>query len=186
MTTASQPFSRSALILVMYLSMGGGGYAWSVLRGVPNPWRFDGTADARAGLGALCGLGLGLLLVFVSQWTVHRFEWARSFHHELRTHLGPLTTVDILILAVASSVGEEVLFRGALLPATGIWFSSLVFSLLHIPPRLRDWPWTASAFAAGLLFALLFQWSGDLTGPVIAHFTVNFLNLRHLRRHTLR
>jgi membrane protease YdiL (CAAX protease family) len=39
---------------------------------------------------------------------------------------------------------------------------------------------------AGVLFSLLFIWSGDLTGPVIAHFTVNFLNLRHVASHDLR
>jgi hypothetical protein len=39
---------------------------------------------------------------------------------------------------------------------------------------------------AGLMFGQLFLWSGDLTGAVVAHFTVNFLNLRHLSQNELR
>jgi hypothetical protein len=29
-------------------------------------------------------------------------------------------------------------------------------------------------------------WTGDLTGPVLAHFLVNFLNLRHVAQYELR
>ena len=32
----------------------------------------------------------------------------------------------------------------------------------------------------------MFQWTGDLTGPVVAHFLVNFLNLRHVAQVELR
>ena len=84
------------------------------------------------------------------------------------------------MLAAASSVGEEMFFRGALLPAIGLVGSSAIFALLHIGPKARHLPWTASSFAVGLLFGAMFQWTGDLTGPVIAHFLVNFLNLRHV------
>jgi hypothetical protein len=78
-----------------------------------------------------------------------------------------------------------VFFRGALMPAIGLGWSSLVFALLHVGPRLRYLPWTVSSFVAALLFGQLFLWSGDLTGPVLAHFTVNVLNLRHIARHEL-
>jgi hypothetical protein len=32
------------------------------------------------------------------------------------------------------------------------------------------------------MFGQLFLWAGDLSGPVVAHFTVNSLNLRYLSR----
>jgi hypothetical protein len=116
---------------------------------------------------------------------VHRYEWARALHRDFRARLEPLSDSERLILAAASSIGEEVFFRGALLPAVGLVWSSAVFALLHVGPRARHLPWTASSFAAGLVFGQLFLWSGDLTGAVVAHFTVNFLNLRHLARHEL-
>jgi membrane protease YdiL (CAAX protease family) len=63
-----------------------------------------------------------------------------------------------------------------------------VFALLHIglPPRARHLPWTISSFVAGVVFGALYLWTGDLTGAVVAHFTVNFLNLRHVAQYDLR
>jgi len=87
---------------------------------------------------------------------------------------------------IFSSIGEEIFFRGALMPVVGLVVSSAVFALLHIGPKLRYLPWTLSSFVAGLMFGQLFLWSGDLTGAVVAHFIVNFLNLRHLSQHELR
>ena len=58
--------------------------------------------------------------------------------------------------------------------------SSAIFALLHIGPKARHLPWTVSSFGAGLLFGGMFLWTGDLTGPVLAHFLINFLNLRHV------
>jgi uncharacterized protein len=104
----------------------------------------------------------------------------------MRDLLGPLTRSEILILAAASSVGEEVFFRGALLPAAGLWASSAIFALLHVGPKLRFLPWTLSSFVAGMVFGQLFLWTGDLGGPVVAHFTVNALNLRYLATADLR
>src|SRR5437764_9791991 len=116
----------------------------------------------------------------------YRVDWARWLHRDLRALLFPLTGAEIVVLAVASSVGEEMFFRGALLPAIGLLGSSAIFALLHIGPKARHLPWTASSFAVGLLFGAMFEWTGDLTGPVLAHFLVNFLNLRHVARVELR
>jgi membrane protease YdiL (CAAX protease family) len=91
-----------------------------------------------------------------------------------------------VVLSVASSIGEEIFFRGALMPVVGLVASSAVFALLHIGPKVRYLPWTLSSFVAGLMFGQLFLWSGDLTGAVVAHFAVNFLNLRHLSQTELR
>jgi membrane protease YdiL (CAAX protease family) len=117
---------------------------------------------------------------------LYRFDWARSLHRELRHLLFPLTEGEIIVLAAASSVGEEMFFRGALLPSIGLVTSSAVFALLHIGPKARHLPWTLSSFGAGLLFGAMFLWTGDLTGPVLAHFLVNFLNLRHVAQVELR
>ncbi|MCG5055904.1 MAG: CPBP family intramembrane metalloprotease [Myxococcales bacterium] len=186
MPAPASKWSRAALVLTLYAGLGAAGFVWAALAGHPNVWRFPGRQDPQLLLGTLTGLVVGLGFVFLSRLAVHRFEWARSLHRDLRARLGPLPQSEVVVLAGASSFGEEIFFRGALLPATGIVVSSLVFALLHIGPRLRYLPWTLSSFVAGLVFGQLFVWSGDLTGPVVAHFTVNYLNLGHLRDYELR
>ncbi len=131
-------------------------------------------------VGVAAGALIGLGYVFASRYATHRFEWGRALHRDLRALLGPLPGPEILILAVASAVGEEIFFRGALLPAVGLWLSSVIFALLHVGPKVRFLPWTFSSLVAGVVFGQLFLWAGDLSGPVVAHFTVNALNLRYL------
>jgi len=186
MPDASRSWSRPALVLVLYLALASAGIAWSTLRGDASVWRFPGEEAPQTLAGVLAGLFIGLGFVFASRYATHRFEWGRALHRDLRALLGPLPGAEILVLAVASAVGEEIFFRGALLPAIGIWASSGIFALLHVGPKLRFLPWTISSFVAGMVFGQLFLWSGDLGGPVVAHFTVNALNLRYLSNTDLR
>ncbi len=173
-------------MLVIYLALGAAALAWSTLRGQPNVWRWGGREDPEILLGTAAGLLMGLGIVFLSRLAVHRYDWGRFLHREFRARLGPLSDAECLILAGASSLGEELFFRGAMLPALGLLPSNVLFALLHIGPSARYLPWTISSFVIGVVLGQLFVWSGDLTGPVVAHFVVNFLNLRHLSRHHLR
>jgi membrane protease YdiL (CAAX protease family) len=87
-----------------------------------------------------------------------------------------------VILALVSSIGEELLFRGALLPWFGVWIQGIVFALLHVGPGRRFLPWTVSALVLGIAFGWLAVWTGNLGGPIAAHFAINFLNLRYIVR----
>lgn len=186
MPSPATSWSRSASVMSLYLLMAGVGVAWSMLRGHPYIWSVEGREETQVLLGLVAGVLMGLGIVFASRLAVHRFEWARSLHRDLRGRLGPLQDGEILVLAAASSVGEEIFFRGALMPAIGLVGSSAMFALLHVGPKVRYLPWTFASFGAGLLFGQLFLWAGDLSGPIAAHFTVNYLNLRHLSQHHLR
>jgi membrane protease YdiL (CAAX protease family) len=186
MISRGSSWSRPALVLGVYMALAVAAVVWSSVRGQPNLWRVGPPADQHVWAGIGIGFVLGLLIVFFSRLAVHRFEWARALHREFRALLSPLTDLEIVVLALASSVGEEMFFRGALMPVVGVSVSSLVFALLHIGPRLRYLPWTLGSFLAGVLFSHLFLWSGDLTGPVLAHFTINFMNLRHVAQYELR
>ena len=55
--------------------------------------------------------------------------------------------------------------------------ASLVFGLAHFAPRRTLWPWTGFALAAGFGLAALFEWTGNLAAPVVAHAAVNGVNL---------
>jgi len=186
MTEAAKSWSRAGLVLTIYLAMAAAGLVWSSWRGDSSVWRVEGREDVQVLLGIVAGVVLGLGFVFASRLAVHRFEWARALHRDMRALLGPLPDAEVVVLAAASSLGEEIFFRGALLPAIGLVASSLVFAMLHVGPKLRYLPWTFSSLVAGLVFGQLFLWSGDLTGPVVAHFTVNLLNLRYLSTHEMR
>ena len=180
MPDASRSWSRPALVLVLYLALASAGVAWSTFRGDASVWRLTGKENPQTLAGIAAGVFLGLGFVFAARYATHRFEWGRALHRDLRALLGPLLLPEILVLAAASALGEEIFFRGALIPAIGLWASSAIFALLHIGPKVRFLPWTLSSFVAGVVFGQLFLWTGDLSGPVVAHFTVNALNLRYL------
>jgi membrane protease YdiL (CAAX protease family) len=175
--------SRAGLILALYGGMGLVALLISAGRGDPDIYRLEGVSTAprllaSPFLGAVVGLGV----VVLSRLAVRRFGWARSLHNDFRHLLGPLTLREIVVLALASSVGEELLFRGALLPIVGPWPQAIIFALLHLGPGVRYLPWTASAFVLALLFGALGRATGDLGGPIVAHFVINFLNLGYITR----
>jgi membrane protease YdiL (CAAX protease family) len=175
--------SRAGLILALYGSLGLLALLVSAGRDDVDIYRIAGTSTPLfLALSPLIGLVIGLAVVFLSRFTVHRFEWARRLHSDFRNILGPLTCREILVLAMASSVGEELLFRGALQPMVGVWAQAVVFALLHIGPGVRFLPWTLSAFGLGLVFGWLFQTTGDLGGPIVAHFAINYMNLHFIAR----
>ncbi len=84
---------------------------------------------------------------------------------------------DLVLVSVASGVGEEVLFRGALQPVLGIVLASLLFGVLHVGPDRRYLIWTLWAVGAGFLFGYLYIWTGGLLAPITAHVLHNAATL---------
>jgi hypothetical protein len=134
----------------------------------------------------LIGTLIGLCIVFLSRWVVHRWDWARVLHREFHAVVHELSSREILLLATASSIGEELLFRGALLPILDAVPAAALFALLHVRPDRRFLPWTAMSFLFGLGMGHLYLSLGDLGAPIAAHFTVNLLNLSFIARTELR
>jgi hypothetical protein len=126
------------------------------------------------------GLLLAAIVIGLSRWSERRFAWARRLDAEFAEVLAGLGTRDAAILAATSALAEEALFRGALVPTLGVLWSSLLFGLVHLPSRRGLAPWPVLAFGLGLLLGLMYVQLGDLLGPVVAHFTINFVNLRKL------
>lgn len=170
---------------------------WGALRGSPNillhlpPRPVYGAAQVISNLAL--GASLGLLVVFLTRVLQDRYAWARTLHNEFRHLLGTLDGREILLLALASAIGEECFFRGALqahLEASlgavpGIVVASGLFALLHIGPGVRFLTWTLSSFVVGLLLGAVFAAGGDLVAPIALHFTVNLLNLHDIVRRKL-
>ena len=124
--------SRAGIIAGLYGGLALLAVGVGLLRGDPDVWRGPGATPLKMLLSPLVGLGVGLLVVFLSRWATHRLQWARVLHDEFQAVLGELTPREIFLLAAFSSVGEEMFFRGALLPIVGLGWSSLVFALLPV------------------------------------------------------
>jgi hypothetical protein len=175
------------LVIGLYAAMALLGLLIAAGRGDPDLYRLgEHPSGQLLALSPLAGLALGLAIVALTRVATARFAWARGLHTSFRDLLGPLVLRDIFILAAASSLGEELLFRGALLPWLGIYVQAAVFAALHVGPGKRFLPWTASAFVLGLAFGALADQTGNLGGPIAAHFTINFLNLRYIASRELR
>jgi len=131
------------------------------------------------------GLGtcLGLLIAIGTRYAVPRFAWARDLHRELRPLTQGLSGLGIVALAVTSSVGEELLFRGLLQPWLGLWLAALLFGVLHQLAGPSRWIWAGWATVVGLLLGAIFALTGSLAGPLAAHALVNGLNLSYLKHH---
>jgi membrane protease YdiL (CAAX protease family) len=94
----------------------------------------------------------------------------RSLADELGPELVDRARVrDLALLAVLSGVGEEALFRGALQPLVGLVVASLLFGLVHIGPDRRYLAWTASAIVAGFVLGILYEATGGILAPAVAH-----------------
>ena len=144
------------------------------------------TAAAAASGFGLWVAGLGLLQVQQTVWPppAGYLEAFQRLHTQLRPN-GPLEAVaSVAAIAIAPAICEEVLFRGALLPAllrwgrpTAVLVSALVFGLMHVDATgagavLYRVPF---AFAIGVGLALLRLRSGSLLAPGLAHAVLNTL-----------
>ncbi len=94
---------------------------------------------------------------------------------------GRANSGTLLALALASALGEEILFRGLLVPLLGVVLSALVFGALHQVRGPGRWAWMGWATVMGLLFGLVLAATGSLVGPIAAHAIINAANLRFLR-----
>jgi len=205
---ALAPRSRAGRVTAFYAALTAAAVLWGALRGHPNVLLFESEPSLAASLhashraaqlvsSAAIGVAMGLLLVVLTRILHARYDWARVLHSEFNDVLGVLSDREILLLAAASAIGEEFLFRGALLlhlkallPGVAglllaIFGSSAIFALLHIGPGARFLPWTLSSFIVGVLLAAVYVALGDLIAPIAIHFTVNALNLKDIVRRQL-
>lgn len=174
------PMSRASLVMGLYGSMALVALVIAAGRGDPDLYRFSSEPRWPLLAGPIAGIAVGLGVVGLTRLATRHFAWAQHLHVSFHDLLGPLTGREIVILALASSIGEELLFRGALLPWLGPWWQAVAFALLHVGPGKRFLPWTLSAFVLGAAFGWLAVGTTNLGAPIAAHFTINFLNLRFI------
>ena len=102
-------------------------------------------------LSLVWGAAGGAALALSSELSTRYTRWGRAIERMLLTLIGRLHPLDALLLALLSAAGEELLFRGLILPYAGLLPSALLFGALHIVPRKHLWVWSLWAAVAGLL-----------------------------------
>jgi membrane protease YdiL (CAAX protease family) len=141
-----------------------------------------GTSGGAAVLVSLgCGVCMGAITVVVTRVMVRRTAWARALHSALRPAVQRAGDGWLVAIGLASAVGEELLFRGLLVPILGVVVSAVVFGALHQVRGRARWGWMAWATVMGALFGATFAATGSLAGPIAAHAIINGANLRFLR-----
>ncbi len=92
--------------------------------------------------------------------------------------LTPLGWPDVLLVACLTGLSEELLFRGALIPASlpdwrGVLLSAAIFGVLHNSGG-RNLSFAAWAGGVGALYGAAYLATGNIWVPAAAHALNNF------------
>jgi membrane protease YdiL (CAAX protease family) len=142
--------------------------AWAWFRGIRIPFWVDVGSVGVALLATAGFLAVNFSLYLLGKRTGH----PAAVHAFLESQVFPLfrraSVSDLLVIAALAGLGEELLFRGVLQDELGIWIASAVFGLLHGPSR-ELWPLALWATGMGIVLGALYQASGNLFVPALAH-----------------
>ena len=151
---------------------------WSGLRGWGLP--VSGGSPLRE---ALLGVAVAASTVLLGMLTYRLLPSLRKLADELAPHLiDPADRTGLVLISGFSGLAEEMFFRGAVQQEFGLLPAALLFGALHIGPDRRYLVWTAWALAAGFLYGLLFEVTGGLLAPVLAHGLHNAATLLAWKR----
>lgn len=145
--------------------------AWTI-------WPPDLTPRVAAGPAWLAGAALGGAMLGVAaglERTLPSFRYvSRLTERALRRLALPRWLATAL--ALATSVGEEVLFRGVLLHAIGPVPQAILFGLMH-PAGRKGWSYPIFVALVGLALGGLVLGTGRLGPAIAAHLVVNGVGL---------
>jgi uncharacterized protein len=91
----------------------------------------------------------------------------------------------VVLAVLLAPILEEVVFRGALHGAlrdrVGVWpaaaLSSGVFALIHLEIVASSPPFLVQLFVLGLVFVWLYERTGNLVAPTVAHLVFNAISI---------
>jgi membrane protease YdiL (CAAX protease family) len=178
-----QGFVRGAL--VFYGLMGCAALLWRMAvpgQSILHPSIATAAEASSLSFATIAGLAVGLASIGVSELLTRFTNLGEGLADLLGEGLAGITPGDAILLALASGMAEEMLFRGALQPAVGIFWASLIFGACHFLPRKELALWSVYAVLMGFAFGWLYEWTGHLVAPIVAHTVVNGVNLPRLAR----
>lgn len=116
-------------------------------------------------------------------------EWAKTMEDGANEMINALLTmenpweliVNLIIIALAPALGEELLFRGVFQKVfqklfqnghLAVWLAAFLFSAMHM-----QFEGFIPRFLLGALLGYLFLWSKNLWIPILAHFFFNGIQI---------
>ena len=135
----------------------------------------------------LAGQGLALLAAAASYALYRLGANAASTAKTIATYARlDLRGLNPLWMALAAAVGEEMLFRAALQPLLGVWLTSLLFLVTHMPVyRMRRVDRATLVQAAGIFgtsvaLGFVFDYVG-LLAAMLVHLWIDIVGLLVVR-----
>ena len=129
-------------------------------------------------LGVIVGMTTGFLaLDYGMLWFWERFDpTSHALFGRITVNLFANLTAPgaALVVALAASITEEVLFRGALQPRFGLWVTAVLFAVGHFQYGLSLA--TGEVLVIGLLLGVLRQRT-NTTACILVHLAYDFLDL---------
>ena len=124
------------------------------------------------------GLAFAMAVVWISVLSRRLFDQVRRGEYDIKEVVGNLSFFQILVIASLSGITEELLFRGVLQPAIGIWGASALFGIVHPPPtrNLFFYPIVAAVIGLGL-WGIFLLTGESIVAPMIAHVSTHLCNI---------
>lgn len=150
-------------------------------------WRNIGPSsllDATVGTGATIvtyGILFAALVLFVdfvlARWIPDHVTDDGGINEKIFANrsLGHLVFICLII-----SVCEELLFRGAIQNQIGAYWTSVLFTVIHVR-YLKHWLMTLSVFFISYGLGWIYMRTGTLITPITAHFIIDFVLGYHLQ-----
>lgn len=124
------------------------------------------------------------LLNYAVLWWAPPVRGVRDIRRLCRQTFQPLVArvgiLELVVIAAAAGVGEELLFRGALQPEIGLIWSSVVFGGLHTAGR-ETVAFGVWAMFMGVGLGLLAVETNGLLAPTVAHGVYDAVAIGYLR-----
>lgn len=80
----------------------------------------------------------------------------------------------IVVISFVVAVCEELLFRGAIQHAIGPYWTSIIFATIHVR-YLKHWIPTGLVFSISYGLGWIYEQSGTLWAPILAHFLIDLV-----------
>jgi len=157
------------------------GLLWLWLRPLSISYRFDLSAIGEGFLAAVAFAVINLTLFGFARRLGRPASVLAFLEKEVFPLFQSLSTWDLIFLASLAGLGEEILFRGAIQPEIGLWGASVLFGILHGPSRLL-WVLAVWATLMGAALGFLYQATGNLVVPVVAHAVYDAVALVYVKR----
>ncbi|MCC6933449.1 MAG: CPBP family intramembrane metalloprotease [Deltaproteobacteria bacterium] len=179
---------KTTIYLVTIVVEGGlalAAYTYAHFRGLTWQWAITWQNLLLAIALTLPLVALNMILLWKK---LNEFYFYQHTHEFIKTIVKPfcdaLSYKDVVFVSICAGIGEELLFRGVLLPEVGIFFSSFLFSFGHFGSKAFYYKFMAILyFFIGLYFAWIYQKTESMFLIISIHSMYDFIAIAYLKKY---